>query len=422
MINVYERLPYILGEYQNKTYLVLFQNNMELRPTGGFIGSFGLITFDKGRLSEFNVSDVYSADGQLKGHVDPPTPIKNYLGEANWWFRDSNWDPDFPISAKRAEWFLDKEIDKQVDGVIAIDLKPIQDFLKLNGGIYLSDYDLNITDINLYEEVQSEVQDNSFPGTHQKASFLTALSRSILNEASMVSFSDKIGILKLFYDNLEERHVQVYIHDGIFQESLSQLNWDGSVFVPSCDEGCFSDMVGIVEANLGVNKSNFFVKRNIETFVNIDEDIIKRTLILTVENGATAGLGPSGRYKSYIRLLVPQNSTDIQVTSEYGQDIRILDPDIVDAKGRKEIGVIFETLAGDTKKLQYSWSTRLDKAINSYNLYIRKQAGVDEIPFVMSVHTPFNILGSNLEFTLTEDSNYLYNTTLTRDLSARLSL
>src|SRR3989338_4365332 len=54
-----------------KTYLVLFQNNLEIRPTGGFIGSYGLLTIEDGHVSDFRIFDVYQADGQLKGHVEP---------------------------------------------------------------------------------------------------------------------------------------------------------------------------------------------------------------------------------------------------------------------------------------------------------------------------------------------------------------
>ena len=133
-------------------------------------------------------------------------------------------------------------------------------------------------------------------------------------------------------------------------------------------------------------------------------------------------MGPSGIYKSYIRLLVPENSKNIEVKSKYGQDARILTPDIVDAKGRKEIGVFFETLAGETKKLVYSWESGLSKEPEAYNLYVRKQAGVDEIPVSVNIYTPLTVLGSSPVFTLTEGGNYLYNTTLTRDLSARISL
>ena len=111
-----EIFPWLIGQDQKRTYLVLLQNNNELRPTGGFIGSFAFLTFDKGKFVDFEVQDVYWADGQLKGHVEPPSELKKYLGEANWYLRDSNWDPDFPTSAVKAQWFLEKETGRVVDG------------------------------------------------------------------------------------------------------------------------------------------------------------------------------------------------------------------------------------------------------------------------------------------------------------------
>jgi len=81
---------------------------MELRPTGGFIGSFGLLNFENGKLGNLNVNDIYAIDGQLKGHVAPPDELLHFLGQPNWYMRDSNWSPDFPISAERAYMVLGK--------------------------------------------------------------------------------------------------------------------------------------------------------------------------------------------------------------------------------------------------------------------------------------------------------------------------
>ncbi|MBX4206107.1 DUF4012 domain-containing protein, partial [Candidatus Microgenomates bacterium] len=99
------RLPVLLGMDKPKTYLVLVQNNLELRPTGGEIGAFALVSFDHGKLTDIKVTDVSVADGQLVGKVDPPESLKKSLGESNFWFKDSNWDPDFIVSAQKAEWF-----------------------------------------------------------------------------------------------------------------------------------------------------------------------------------------------------------------------------------------------------------------------------------------------------------------------------
>ena len=99
----------IAGDEKNKTYLILFQNNTELRPTGGFIGSYGLMTVKSGSMGSLSIHDVYEADGQLKAHVDPPMAFRDYMSQPNWFLRDSNFDPDFALSAQQAEWFLEKE-------------------------------------------------------------------------------------------------------------------------------------------------------------------------------------------------------------------------------------------------------------------------------------------------------------------------
>ncbi len=124
-------LPQLLGSEKPVNYLLLSQDNHELRPTGGLISSFGIFTFDKGRLSQKVFMDTKSADVQLKGHVEPPNAIKRYLGENNWYLRDSNWDPDFRLTAPKVEWFLENEINQPVDGVIAVDAEL---FNSLQGG------------------------------------------------------------------------------------------------------------------------------------------------------------------------------------------------------------------------------------------------------------------------------------------------
>lgn len=414
-------LPDALGVDISKTYFVLFENNMELRPTGGFIGSYGLLTFDKGRLTDFTISDVYTADGQLNGHVEPPRPIKEYLGEANWWLRDSNWDPDFPTSAKRAEWFLDKEMDKKVDGVIAIDLGPIKAFLELNGPIYLSDYNATITENNFYEKVQSEVEENFFPGTHKKASFLTALAKSILEEVNKLTAQKGLGLLKVVYTNLEQKHVQIFLHDAEFQNAIKVLGWDGSVYVPKCGENCYSDLVGIAEANVGVNKSNYFIKRSQKLDINIDRNRVNKVLSLTLSNSANSSLGLAGRYKSYIRLLVPEDSTEVSIVSSIGQNTQSLIPEVTNSKGRKEIGTIIEVLPGETKNITFYWSAELDRPIEQYGLLVRKQAGVDGHPLFINIDAYTHMLNSNPMFSLTEQGNYVYNTTLAKDFFARFS-
>lgn len=418
---ILDNLPGILGKDKTKAYLVLFQNNMELRPTGGFIGSFGVMNMDGGRLSALNINDVYSADGQLRGHVEPPAPIKNYLGEANWWLRDSNWDPDFPTSAQRAEWFLDKEMDQRVDGVVGVDLHLIQDVLKSTGPVFLPDYNLEISDKNLYEKTQEEVQSNFFPGTHKKASFLTALSRQLLDNVGKMDNSKKIHILKSMFTNLEQRHVQIYLHDQNIQGAISGIGWSGSVAKPFCGDGCYADSVGLVEANVGVNKANYFVNRSVSLAVNIGETEITRSLVVTYKNTANSALGPAGRYKVYVRALIPSDAELTGVKSYTGSNEDILSPEIATVHDRNEVGVLIEILPGQEEKLQFVWKSNIEGPFTSYGIYVRKQAGVGEDPWVFNIESEIGKLRTLLPFALTQDGVYRYNTNLDRDFFSKFN-
>lgn len=415
--------PQILGQDKTKTYLLLFQNNMELRPTGGFIGSFGLLTFDKGRLTDLTVNDVYSADGQLNGHVEPPTPIRDYLGEANWWFRDSNWDPDFPTSAKRAEWFLDKELSKQVDGVVAVDLFPIKEILKSTGPVFLSDYNLNITSDNLYEETQSEVQNNFFPGTHQKASFLTTLSRNLLSEIVKLNPSQEINIVRSFYDGLDERHIQVYLHDSTSQVAVSALGWDGAVTLPACGTNCYADLIGVVEANVGDNKANYYIDRSFNLDLTINSSTIDRKLTINLTNVANTALGPSGKYKDYLRILIPADASLVSAKSITGSIEEALSPEIVDVKGHREVGVLTELLGGNSESIEFSWESKVTGALplTGYGLYFRKEAGTDADQVSINIDANRIETTPDPRFALTKEGIYGYNTTLVRDLFTRFT-
>jgi hypothetical protein len=407
-------LPDLLGKNQRKAYLILFQNNMELRPTGGFIGSFGLLTFDGGRMTDLTVNDVYSADGQLRGHVEPPTPIKKHLNEANWWLRDSNWDPDFPTSAKRAEWFLDKEIGVQVDGVFGIDLKTVSEILKVTGPVFLADYNLDITSANLYEKTQSEAQDESFPGSHQKASFLTGLSRNLISEVEKLGEKQKLLVLATFLKDFEERHIQAFLHDDTSQRAISLLGWSGEVLEPSCGPNCYADLIGLTEANFGVNKANYFITRDVDLVVNLDQAAITRRLTLNLKNSANPALGPSGTYGVYIRAFIPKDSIPLGIKVFTGETEQGLPTDVVEVHGRQEMGSFVQVYGGQSKKIEFSWTTNIesDNNMSSYGLYIRKQAGVTDDSWRVTI-------GSENP-ALTKQGLYTYNTVLAKDYFLRL--
>ena len=330
-------LPTFLAQNGRATYLVLLQNNMELRPTGGFIGSFGILTFENGRFLDFGVLDVYTADGQLRGHVEPPSVLKEHLGEGGWYLRDSNWDPDFPTSARRAAWFLEKEMGRTVQGVIALNLNLAQNLLSALGEVYLPDFQEKINSANLFERAEYRAEIGSFAGSSQKADFLGALSQALFEKIKTAPEEELFGLAGGIYKSLEEGDLLIYLDDESAMTSLNRIGWSGEIEENGkcqlVNIKCFNDYLMIVEANLGVNKSNYFVNRKIEQKIEISsQDKITHNVSIFYENTATVDAWPGGTYKNYLRVYTPDGSIlkgfkidgeekEVEVSREHGKTI-----------------------------------------------------------------------------------------------------
>lgn len=419
------RLPSLLGANSPKTYLVLFQNNMELRPTGGFIGSFALVTFDKRKLLDITVSDVYAADGQLRGHVDPPAPIRDYLGEGGWYLRDANWDPDFPTTAQKVEWFLDKEIDRKVDGVIAIDLEVAKGLLDVTGPVELADYGQSITSKNLYERVQFEVEANFFPGSQKKTTFLTALTKSLLDRLTHLGNNDYYSVAKMLFDTAGAKHIQIFVHDLSTATALASIGWDGSVKIPVCKTAnCQTLWMGLNEANLGVNKANYYIERNMSLYSTPTPSGFKNVLTVNLTNKGAAGLGNKGNYKVYMRLLTPVRVKMEKVELADALGTTTVKSEDVVVGTRRESGVLLEVPPGTKKKIVFRWEQEgmvdYTKPGEMYFAWV-DQAGTGKDPlFIQIIQPQGRAFTADPAFTLTQGALVGYNTQSSGDFTARL--
>jgi hypothetical protein len=417
-------LPALLGDEKPKTYLVLFQNNMELRPTGGFIGSFALVTFSHGKLIDTEVFDVYDADGQLKGYVAPPEPIEKYLGEESWYLRDSNWDPDFASSAKKAEWFIDKTIDRQVDGVIGVNLEVIKNVLKETGPVKLADYNDEITHENVYEKVQHEVEKDFFPGSKRKASYLTSLTAEVLKKLEEMPPSNFAKISRGLAENLAARDIQVYFHDEAVSGVTSVLGWNGEVEPHYCAGNCDSLWFGLAEANVGVNKANYYIDRAATYGVEMNADKITQTLTLHITNTyPSLDRIPETRYKAYVRVFVQPGTTFEKVTVSDSTEVTIKTPEVTILSDRKEGGVLVEVLPGSKKTVTFVWSNERNSTFaepGKLEIDWRKQAGVEPHPVTILVNVPQEGLTATPPFSLTDQNAVGYNTTLSSDFRASI--
>ena len=412
-------IPEALGTRQRKTYLVLFQNNMEIRPTGGFIGSFGLLTLERGRLLDFEIQDVYFADGQLKGHVDPPQKLKEFLGTAGWYLRDSNWDPDFPTSAQRAKWFLDKEISRKVDGVIGINLTVAQRILESVGEIQLPDYPEKISSKNFFEKAEYFSEAGFFPGSTGKQDFLGQVGRVLFEKIKTADEKTLIKVAQTFFVSLEEKEMTIYLDDPKAASLLAKFNWDGGIKNVKCSATggsnvkCLTDYLFLVEANVGVNKSNYFLKRSLEQTVKIGEDgKISSKLFINYENQSPSEIFPAGRYKTYLRIYVPEGS-NLEGCKIENVECKI---DQETEHQRAVFGFLIEVPVRERRRVEISWSLPGLFDEGEYVLLFQKQPGSARDNLSLSISYPGNlVLIETQPPGLTGTGIIIYNTTLSRD-------
>ena len=375
-----------------KIYLILFQNNMELRPTGGFIGSYGLLTLDKGRMVDFKIEDVYTADGQLKGHVDPPAPIRKYLAQPHFFLRDSNFDPDFARSANQALWFLQKETGKVVDGVIGINLFTAQKILKILGPLKVSDFNEEITADNFFYKAHLYSARDFFPGSTQKKDFLTAVANAMVSEIKSAPSSLLIELLPIVKQLLDEKNILFFSSDESLQKKIEEKGWGGRAVEVKCvgdKNDCFIDYLMAVETNLGVNKANYFVNKSVAVEKNIEADgKVTTSVILSYENTAAAEIYPDSFYTNYLRVFVPLGSKLEKVTLN-NIELSTSSVDIENyAEDKTSFGLLVKIAPGNKGVVKITYTLPSSFSSSSYQLLYQKQGGDKIAPLVLSIKFP----------------------------------
>lgn len=405
----------IIKVEKQKKYVIFFANNMELRPGGGFIGSFGIFEIGNYNISNIKVYDVYDADGQLTVHLDPPKPISKYLNVPHWFFRDSNFSPDFFTNYQKALFFLEKEM-KMTDfsGGILLTTTAVENILYAFNDLYLPDLKEYINAKNFYLKTQFYVEKNFFPGSIQKKTFLSSLVRQLQNNFNTVNVKTLFSQIK---KSLDEKQIAVFLDDQNLQSFFDSSLWSGRVIDPKCtlSENCITDYAFPYDANVGANKANFFINRFINLKVNVDsQGKINHFLSLQYKNESPAEIFPTGYYRNYFQILLPLNSTLNQITKD---GVLVEDFDQTDDL-YKLIGFFFELAPGKTIdiKISYQLKEPLKKGKTIYQLIVQKQIGAKNSDFILEYQLNKSISALNQNFSaIVKDNQIVYNTSLSTD-------
>lgn len=426
--NFTEEAPQMLGFDEPKRYLILFENPTELRANGGFVGSYAVMLFDKGKIKELTIDDIYNIDGllDLNGLKTPSyAPVKKYLKQDFLRIRDANWQADFPSSASTILDLFEKANGAKFDGVFAMDTYLVQDFIRTLGPIYLTAYNEEINADNLYERTQYHAEADYTQGSQQKRAFLTILGSKLL-ETIFSSEKSKVSLLsKDIFNNLNEKHLLAYLPKSKVSALISQNNWDGKVNTTK------GDYIFIVDSNLGANKADYFIKRNASYKVKntYRDGALEVLLTINYEHTGKDNTWPGGPYTDYLRVLVPNESFLHKATFKIGEAETDITKQVIVEKeaGKRTFETAFILNPQEKASIVFNYtlpaSISLNKGENIYSLYWQKQPGTEGMPINVEFEEPFGkqITSTTPEFKK-ENNTFKYSTNLTQDFKAVLQI
>ncbi len=411
--NTADALPKILGFEGEQKYLILFQNNMELRPGGGFIGSYGILDIDQGKVGKLEVHDVYDADGRMKTHIEPPFGLRRYGGVSHGFLRDASFEVDFTNTAAAAARILNLETGEKVQGVIAVDTNFVKNILSAIGPVEVVDYKEKVDAENFYILTQKHAEDNFFPGSTQKKDFLRALLNSMLTQVSENKDIAYFNLLKSAEKSARERHLLFAFSDPQVQRVFTVNNLSGNLLDKRvAEDNTVLDSLSVIDANIGGNKANYYLKRNILQSVIINAGGgIEETAVVTYENTSKKDSVFGGDYKNYVRFVLPRGAnlqtvkidnvvtpttSAILTTSIFTSKSFVPPPELeIEATkvGEKEVVAFFMIVPVGAKKdvaITYTipQSVNTNSPVFGYDLRLFKQPGTDEDPFTFSLAYP----------------------------------
>ena len=365
-------------EGEEKTFLILFQNNLELRPGGGFIGSFGILKVRDGSTTDFSVHDTGNFDGRIPSTVEPPYPMRETLKIDSWKLRDSNYSPDFPENAEWAETFYQMgQGEERFDGVVAVTANVLTSFLKVTGPVEIEGFpgtysaDNAIVDLEYQVEQGYRKQNIAFG---ERKSVMGMLGLEILHRVKALPLSKKYELFQTTLDDLHKKDIQLIFKDETLQEQVTAAGWDGAM-----DHAWKDDYLFLVDANLNSFKTDYFIKRSYAYTVDLNQETPQATLAITYRNTAETRDWFAKDYQTFLRAYVPQGSFLHTVTGA------AKDPVFGEFFGKKYFGALIQVPIQTEKTVTFEYTLPQNLERQWYDLKIQKQPGLNDVPVTVTV-------------------------------------
>jgi len=415
----------ILKSTQETKILLLFQNPTEIRPAGGFIGSFGYITLNKGGIQEIKIEDIYNADRQLNIKVAPPRELSAIT--TTWGARDANWFFDFSRSAEKVSYFLENsklfsDSGTKFENVIAINTNLLESFLKITGPIEIPEYNLTIDHSNFLKEIQYEVEAgrDKIPGQNPKK-VLSYLAPILMDKLKNLDDSGKIKMIRALKEAADRKDITAFSKNESIQKIFLEYDLSGESF--SIPDNWNGDYLAIVNANIAGGKSDAFINQQIRLESQILENgTISDNLIITRSHSGQneKDWWYKATNKNYIKIFTPKQSELISIKGNVASPYTYISPtkslikdtDLEDMENSLIYNTEFKIWQGgnDNKNILGTWFNIPAGKTKTLELSFKqseKIAIADETKFVFILDKQSGVEGS-FEYKITAPPGYIW--------------
>lgn len=396
-------LPKLLGEPNEIRYLLLFQNDKELRSTGGFITAYALFSVKSGKIEVVKSEDIYELDKRIQSRLAPPEMVLKYLKNVYYWnARDTNLLPDFKISMDKFYELYKKDNSEKIGGIIALDTQFFVSILKIVGPIDIYGIKFSadkepkcncpqaVYELERYATTQVDYVRDDRKDIIGKLMF--ELMKKVLSSPPKQYWGP---IFQTGIENLKQKHILVYLFDKEGQKGIEALNWGGRI------KDTDGDYLHVNDTNLGGAKTNMFLSQKIEQKIEVKKDKVEKTVVIKYSNPFPASncnleqkevLCLNSLYRSVVRLYVPKGSKLIEKETR-GSETKVK---TYDELGKTVFEAFFTMYPQHQATLEFKYEVPIvfDR---KYQLLIQKQPGLTSVPQTVTVN------GQTQMFDLTED-------------------
>lgn len=387
-----EASPHLLGLDKPRSYMVIFQNDKELRPTGGFITAYSITKVDKARFSPVSSNDIYNLDSGYTPSVPAPEPVVKYLkgpyvASPRYRLRDMNFSPDYFESMELFSKEIAKAGIRNIDGIIAVDTQLLVNLLNVLGPIGVSGFGNFSTEIIpecncpqvIYElesfaDIEGSVVWDQLdptkiifapPNYENRKKIIGPLMNSVLANA-LGQPKDKLpALFEAAFKSLTEKHVLFYMFDDSAQQAVESFNIAGRI---KSSEG---DYLHINDANLGGRKSNLYVTQEVLQEFSVERDgTVEKTLTITYKNTEDYDGWLNSVLPNWVRVYVPKGSELISIEGLEDK------AEPYEEFGKTVFAGYFELRPQGVVKVSLKYNLPF-KAGKSLDVFMQKQPGTD---------------------------------------------